>query len=67
MAWFQVFFLDDVIRIGSSYELKQAIPRMNGYFDRTVPMYSDSQTFQNESRDSRSPNKNDWKLQVPSS
>ena len=45
MAWFQVFFLDDVIEIAQlmGYFEKQAIPRINGYFDITVPMYSDSQ------------------------
>ena len=39
------------------YFEKQAIPRINGYFDITVSMHSESKskTFQNESRDSRSP------------
>ena len=43
-AWFHVFFLDDVIEIGQlmGYFEKQAIPRINGYFDLTVSMHSDS-------------------------
>ena len=34
MAWFYVFFLDNVIEIGQlmGYFEKQAIPRINGYF-----------------------------------
>ena len=41
MAWFHVFFLDDVIEIGQlhGYFEKQAIPRINGYFVITVPMH----------------------------
>ena len=43
-AWFHVFFFDDVIEIGQlgSYFEKQAIPRINGYFDVTVSMHFDS-------------------------
>ena len=45
MACFHVFFLDDVIKIGQlvGYFEKQAILRINGYFDITVSMHSDSQ------------------------
>ena len=45
MAWFQVFFLDGVIEIGQlmGYFEKEIIPRINGYFDITVPMYPYSQ------------------------
>ena len=45
MALFQVYFLDDVIEIEQlmAYFEKQAIPRINGYFDITVPLFSDSQ------------------------
>ena len=40
MAWFHVFFLDDVIEIGlMGYFEKQAIPRINGYFVITVSMH----------------------------
>ena len=41
MAWFHVFFLDDVIEIGQlmGYFEKQAIPRINGYFVITVSMH----------------------------
>ena len=41
MAWFYVFFLDDVIEIGQlmGYFEKQAIPRINGYFVITVSMH----------------------------
>ena len=44
IAWFHVFFLDDVIEIGKliGYFEKQAIPRINGYFDITVSMHFDS-------------------------
>ena len=45
ITWFQVFFRDDVIEIGQlmcNFE-KNVIPRINGYFDITVPMCSDSQ------------------------
>ena len=44
MAWFHVFFLDNVIEIGQlmGYFEKQAIPRINGYFDITVSMHFDS-------------------------
>ena len=44
MAWFHVFFLDNVIEIGKlmGYFEKQAIPRINGSFDITVAMHSDS-------------------------
>ena len=40
MAWFHVFFLDDVIEIGQlmGYFEKQAIPRINGYFVITVTL-----------------------------
>ena len=40
MAWFHVFFLDDVIEIGQlvGYFEKQAIPRINRYFVITVSM-----------------------------
>ena len=43
MAWFPEFFLDDVIEVGQlmGYFEKQAIPRINGYFDITVSMHSD--------------------------
>ena len=72
MAWFHVFLFDDVMEIGQlvGYFEKQAIPRINGYFDVTASMHFDShvwKSFQNEERDSQSPNKNDWKLQAPSS
>ena len=42
MTWFHVFFFDDVIEIGQlmGYFEKQAIPRINGYFDITVLMHS---------------------------
>ena len=45
MAWFHVFFVDDVIEIGQlmGYYEKQAIPRINGYFVITVSMHADSQ------------------------
>ena len=45
MAWFHVFFFDDVIEIRQlvGYFEKQAIPRINGYFDVTVSMHFDSQ------------------------
>ena len=45
MAWFHVFFLNDVTEIGQlvGYFEKQAIPRINGYFDVTVSVHSDSQ------------------------
>ena len=45
MAWFHVFFLNDVIEIGKlvGYFEKQAIPRINGCFDITVSVHSDSQ------------------------
>ena len=45
MAWFDVFFFDDGIEIGplGGYFEKQAIPRINGYFDVTVSMHFDSQ------------------------
>ena len=68
MVWFHVFILDDVIEIGQlvGYFEKQAIPRRNGYFDITVSMHSNSQ-FRRHFRTSRSPDRNDWKLQVPSS
>ena len=51
MAWFHVFFFDDVIEIGQlgGYFEKQAITRINGYFDVKVLK------------------KNDWKLQAQSS
>ena len=41
MAWFHVFFLDDVIEIGQlmGYFQKQAIPRINGYFVIIVSMH----------------------------
>ena len=41
MAWFHVFFLDDVIEIGQlmGYFENQAIQGINGYFDS---MYSES-------------------------
>ena len=41
MAWFHVFFLDDIIEIGQlmGYFEKQAIPRINGYFVITVSMH----------------------------
>ena len=41
MAWFNVFFFDDVIEIGQllDYFEKQAIPRINGYFVITVSMH----------------------------
>ena len=41
MAWFHVFFLDDVIEIGQlmGFFEKQAIPRINGYFVITVSMH----------------------------
>ena len=46
VAWLHVyvFFLHDVIEIGQvmGYFEKQAIPRINGYFDITVSMHSDS-------------------------
>ena len=44
MTWFQVFFLDDALEIGQimGYFEKQAIPRINGYFDITVSIHSDS-------------------------
>ena len=53
MTWFHVFFLDNVIEIG----------QLMGYFEKPRE-YLESR-YQNESRNSRSPNKNDWKLQVP--
>ena len=45
MVWLHAFFLGDVIEIGQlmSYFEKQAKPRINGYFDMTVSMHSDSQ------------------------
>ena len=45
ISWFQVFFREDVIEIGQimGYFEKETIPRINAYFDVTVPMYSDSQ------------------------
>ena len=45
MAWYHVSLLDDIIEIGQlvGYFEKQAIPRINGYFDITVSMHSDSQ------------------------
>ena len=45
MAWFHAFFLDDVIEIGQlvGYFEKQAILRINGYFDIIVSVHSDSQ------------------------
>ena len=46
MAWFHVFFLDNVIEIVGYFE-KQAIPRINGYFDITVSIHSDSQFRRN--------------------
>ena len=51
MAWFHVFFLDDVIEIGQlmGYFEKQAIPGINGYFDT---MQSES-TFRRHFRMSR--------------
>ena len=54
MAWFHVFFLDDVIEIGQlvGYFEKQAIPRINGYFDITVSTHFDSQ-FRSHFRMSR--------------
>ena len=44
MAWLHVFFLDVVLEIGQlmGYFKKQAIPRINGYFDITVSVHSDS-------------------------
>ena len=41
MAWFHVFFLDDVIEIAQlmSYFEKQTIPRINRYFVMTVSMH----------------------------
>ena len=43
MAWFHVFFLDDVIEIwqlmGYFDDEKQPIPRINGYFFMTVSMH----------------------------
>ena len=73
MPWFHVFFLDDVIEIQQlvGYFEKHAIPRINGYFDITVSVHSDSQ-FRRHFRMSREAvevllNKNDWKLQVLSS
>ena len=44
IAWFFVFFLDDIIEIGQlmDYVEKQAIPRINGYFDIAVSMHSNS-------------------------
>ena len=38
------FMLDDVIEIGQlvGYFEKQAIPRINGYFDIAVSVHSDS-------------------------
>ena len=41
MAWFHVFFLDDVIEIGQlmSFFEKQTIPRINQYFVMTVSMH----------------------------
>ena len=49
MAWFQVFLSYDFIEIGQLmvYFEKEAIPRINEYFDITVPMYSDSQLEDN--------------------
>ena len=46
MAWFHVFFLDDVIEIGQlmGYFEKQAIPTIKGYFDITVSVYSESKS-----------------------
>ena len=45
MAWFHVFFFDNVIEIVQfvGYFEKQAIPRINGYFDITVSVHSDPQ------------------------
>ena len=45
MACFHVFFFNDVIEIGQlvGYLEKQAIHRINGYFDVTVSMHFDSQ------------------------
>ena len=54
MAWFHVFFLDDVIEIGQlmGYFEKQAIPRINGNLDITVSVHSGS-TFRRHFRMSR--------------
>ena len=42
---FHVFFLDDIIETGQlvGYFEKQAIPGINGYFEITVSIHSDSQ------------------------
>ena len=45
MAWFHVLFFDDVIEIRElvGYFEKQAMPRINGYFDVTMSMHFGSQ------------------------
>ena len=45
MAWFQLFFLADVIEIDQlmGYFETEDIPRINWYFNILVPMYSNFQ------------------------
>ena len=55
MAWFHVFFLDDVIEIGQlmGYFEKQAIPRINGYCVITVHVNALTLKFRRHFRMSR--------------
>ena len=66
MAWFHVIEIGHFV----GYFEKQAIPRINGYFDVTVSMHSDSQ-FRSHFKMSRETievlTKMIQKLQVPSS